>query len=781
MRSRAFPQVDGRLYLSDLSQPATVRRDRWGICYIIAANRADLFVAQGFVHAQDRLWQMELNRRAANGTLSELFGRRTLNSDRLSRTLGFARLAQSSLSALSEQAQLDLAAYSAGINAYLETKPKRPLEFVILNHHAEPWRVLDSLAYGRLQMWALTTGASGELAYAQLIEKIGAEQAKAFGLRYPSANPVTLPWGVEINALKLDKMMETAVAPFLGKGSGKGEGRGSNGWVIAPQRSQTGRPLLANDMHLPVAMPSHWHIQHLQSADGFKVAGFTQPGLPYVMVGHNEQFAWGATMAYTDCEDLFLERFDGERPYHYACDGRWHQADVQHEIIHIRASKPHTETVIHTQNGPLIDNSLCASSNLNGVRVALSSTALSPNLRVDGFGLLNTAYNWNSFLEAVRCVEAPPLNFLYADREGNIGHALAGKIPVRGQGDGLLPQAGWQSDATWQGAVPSETLPHALNPTQRYVVSANHKIMVEESPFLGNVWRNGYRARRIEEMIEGGMSGSMETAVQLQQDQLSLPALQLCRHLSTLQPAHPNSRFCLQQLQRWDGVLSTNSIVPTIYQTFLVHLTQATLKLLPQSLCQMILGVGGDENFQPLNDFQGQWIVTLLMLLESEDDKWLYAKSRAGLLLECLEKTAVTLNGIFGPDPAQWRWGNHHTLTYKHPLSKITPLDRIFDVGPVEVGGDSSTVQQTGIMPLSMQQFNFQNNGISVSTRMVVDVGNWNQFQLLHGPGQSGHCGHPNYDDLVGVWQRDHLLTMPWDEEEIREGTAVSLLLLPHK
>ncbi|MCP5098694.1 MAG: penicillin acylase family protein, partial [Chloroflexi bacterium] len=311
---KRLPQVNGRLYLPSLHQPVTIQRDKWGIPHIHAANRHDLFLAQGFVHAQDRLWQMELNRRAAKGTLSAVFGKLTLDTDRLSRTLGFNRLAHHNWAHFNGKARADLLAYTDGVNAYLAQQKPLPIEFSLVQHTPEPWLPVDSLAYGRLQMWALTHGAVGEWIYAQVLDKVGAKMGAELGMYYPDGNPITLSDGIDVQALNVKQVLETAVMPFHGKGSLDGAGRGSNGWVIDADKSSTGHAILCNDMHLPVGTPSLWHIQHLRSDDGFHATGFTQPGFPYVMVGHNDNISWGATLSYVDCEDLFVEKFHPTEP-----------------------------------------------------------------------------------------------------------------------------------------------------------------------------------------------------------------------------------------------------------------------------------------------------------------------------------------------------------------------------------------------------------------------------------------------------------------------------------
>lgn len=778
----SMPQTNGRIYLDAPIKPISINRDQHGVVYIFAETRTDLFFGQGFVHAQDRLWQMELNRRAAHGTLSELFGKRTLHTDRLARTLGFSRLAKTTVSLLSTQAQTDLQAYTDGVNTFINSRSKRPFELYLLNHTPTPWQIIDSVAYGRLQMWALTTGASSELIYVQLRSAVGEEKAKEWGIIYPPENPITLPYASDlIQRLRLDKMLNggDAGTPFLGKGSS--HGRGSNGWVVGKALTNSNQPLLANDMHLPMSIPSTWHLQHLQSDDGFKAAGFTQPGLPYIMIGHNEHIAWGATMAYTDGEDLFIEQFDAKRPFDYKVKNEWKPAQQFRELIKIRGQKPHLETVMQTHHGPIVSGSLIERSNPH--KIALASVALTPELTMDGFGKLNEAKNWFDFQTAVSRIQAPSLNLLYADRNGNIGAALTGKQPIRPKGrDGTMPNEGWHGKHDWQGLVPIEQMPFQLNPPNSKIISANHKIVPDTYPvYLGKMWRNGYRAKRIAELLADDTAVSPQKCRQIQLDDFSIPAQKICSYLIDLKPKSPLAQGYLKHLHSWDFRMSTRSIETTIFQIFISHLMQEVARSVPAPLQMSLFGLGPHENLQPVNDFQGQFLTILLNMLENPESKWLKSTQKNRILEVCLEKTAVSLEANFGKNPEDWRWGKHHQITLKHPLGIVKPLSNLLNIGPIPISGDGYTVHQTSMHPHTVQNFDFQNNAISVSTRMIADLSDWNQFEVIHASGQSGHWQSPHYADLVALWKNGRFIKMPWEKSAIKSKMIDSLLLLPQK
>lgn len=766
-----LPQTDGRLYLPGLRDRVTIQRDRWGIPHIQAANRHDLFFAQGVVHAQDRLWQMELNRRAATGTLSALLGPATLDTDRLARTLGFARLARQSWECLSERVRADVLAYTDGVNAYLNSRPPLPVEFSLLRHTPAPWQPLDTVAYGRLQMWALSNGASGELPLAQLIKAVGEARAAELAPHYPAGNPLTLPGGIEVNALALDGMMGSGTAAFLGKGGMDGAGRGSNGWVISPARSATDHAILCNDMHLPIGTPSLWYFLrlHLPRDGGLAVAGFSQPGLPYVLVGRNAHIAWGATLAYTDCEDLFVEKLHPETPTRYLFAGEWRAAEIIEERIAVRGQPDHVERVTLTHHGPIVSPVLPC----GGQVLALSSTALQAETVFDGFARLNEARNWEDFVSAVSHIHAPALNLLYADVHGNIGHYVSGRVPVRAAGDGRVPAPGWRGDHEWIGFIPFDDMPHALNPAQGYIISANNRIIGDDYPhYLGQIWRNGYRAGRLEQLLTGQAKISLADCRRFHLDVTTLPGQALVAYLDHFDTAQPAAALALRLLRAWDGRLTPDSVGGAVYEVLLAQLARAILEpCLEPAVLNDCLGVGPHPILAPVNEFQGYWTATLLRLLANPNSAWLPADERHAVIERALAATTAELRRRLGNDPAGWQWGRLHRVRFAHALGAQRPLNHLFDQGPYPIGGDGDTVAQAGIRPDAP----YDNNAISVSSRHIVEMGGdpANSIAML-APGQSGHPGSPHYGDLIRPWLAGEYFPMAGREAEVRHCLTLS-------
>jgi penicillin amidase len=770
-----LPRADGRIKVAGLKGEVLIQRDKWGVPHIQASSRQDLFFAQGYAHAQDRLWQMELNRRAAAGKLAAIIGDMALETDRLSRTLGFARLATGSWENSGDMVRADVEAYAAGINANLEDRRKLPLEFSLLSHEPEPWTPLDTLAFARLMAWTLSHGLAGKLTRAQLIERLGAELAAGLEPHYPERNPITLPEGIEFNALKLDDMLDAAGGPFLGR-SMEGAGRGSNGWAIAGRRSATGHPILCNDVHLPVKTPSLWYYNHLRQLEdekvrkGLHVAGVSLPGIPYVLVGHNESIAWGATLSFVDCEDLYVERLGADERPRYRYKGNWHEAEIVEEQIEIRNRPDHVERIVTTRHGPIISNILPHSRQA----VALSSMALREFEAFDGFALLNAAASWDDFVRGVASIESPPLNLIYADTSGNIGYYLSGKVPVRANGQGLVPVPGWTGEHDWIAEVPFEELPHAFNPKRGFLVTANHRIVGDDYPYyLGSLWRNGYRARRLEELIETAGTISIEECCRFHLDTESIPGKELVNSLETLETPDPEATLSLQLLRSWDGRLDPESRGGAVYEVLLRRLSQVILEPnLGTELARQFLGMGPQPVLYPVNEFHGQWVAVFLRMLEDPENPWLPGgHSRQATLIRCLAETTRELRRLLGKDTDQWRWRRLQKIRFDHAMSTQPILDRIFGQGPVSPGGDTDTVSQAAASPDDRE------GNIASSYRQVVNLGDFDASHAMLVPGQSGNLGSQHYGDLIQPWLDGEYFPMAFEAPAVAENAEHALTL----
>ncbi len=791
-----LPVTTGEWVLPGLNGCVTIRRDRWGIPHIEANDRHDLFYAQGFVHAQERLWQMEVNRRLGQGRLAELFGAVALDTDRLVRTVGFHRLAQIDWQQASPAVRNVITAYAAGVNVWLNIG-QRPLEFVLLRHTPEVWTPLDTLAYARVMIWVLSHGWSGELTRARLLQALGPAKLADLEIQYPERHPITLPPGVNFDELVLDPKVAALQGPFLGRAL-EGGGIGSNGWVVSGARSTTGYPLLCNDMHLPLNAPSLWIYNHLRSEDGLHVAGVSLPGAPGVMVGHNASIAWGMTLAFTDCEDLYVEQVDPAHPHRYWYRDRWLEMEVVREKIHVRGrAAPHIEEVHRTRHGPVLSpvlphlttpaagaaETMAAPADPDPAHhrrarryaLALCSMALQPMQTTAAFLQLNQAVHWDDFVAAMRLVEAPQLNVLYADRAGNIGYWVTGTVPVRGRGQGLVPAPGWTGDYDWIGTVPFDAMPHAYNPPDGLIVTCNHRITGDDYPYyLGSGWMNGYRAQRVHQVLDPLAQISPDACQRLQTDQLSLPGLALVAHVRDLVTDDADAQLGLTLLRRWDGRLGADSVGGALFQVVRSRLlARVLLPSLGKDLTAAYLGIGYHELLAPVTEFYGHATVRLLDWLADPASPWIQAAGgKTALLSGALADAVRWLRRHLGADPASWQWGRLHRTTFQHTLGVQKPLDAVFNYGAFPTGGDTDTVWQAASLPGT-----YANNGFSASYRQVIDLGNLSNSRAVLPPGQSGHLASPHYGDLAPLWLRGECFAMLWEQVDVQQETTDLLML----
>ncbi len=763
-------QTEGKITVPGVSAPVEVLRDRWGIPHIYAGATRDLFFAQGFVHAQDRLFQMDLNRRTAKGTLAELFGKLALDTDRASRTFGFARIGRADWQALSPDVREIISAYTEGVNAWIERTAKRlPIEYSLIQMRPEPWDVQDTMALSRLMIWQLSHAWYDEIVRAKLVEKLGSEHAAELEISYPQGNPVTLPQGIEFNRLNPDGSLQAVRGPFLARGLG------SNEWAISGKRSATGKPYLCNDMHMVLGLPLLWYVNHLETG-AIHVTGESVPGLPMVLVGHNDRIAWGATLAYIDCEDLFVEQFDPQDPARYRFQEEWRQAEIIDEPIRIKGqAEPKIEKIVVTHHGPVITDAVGARSDQ---RIAVQSMALRPCPALEGWWGLQQAGDWDSFTAAVRKIEAPQLSLAYADVDDNIGYWISGKVPIRASRPAKVPAPGWTGEHEWTGEVPFEWMPHALNPQAGFMVNCNNKIVPDDYPYaLGDVWMNGYRARRLTDMIEGCEKISPKEFHAMQTDVTCLPGLEFVRHLDGLVSADPDVKLAIDRLRSWDGRLTTGSVEGTLYEVIRYTLVRNLFDpVLGKELTDELLGKAFNPVLFPDHEFYGNETPAVLRMLGDPDSWWMaQAGGRNPLLERSIVEAVGWLRRELGDDPNEWKWGRLHHLVLAHPLGIQKPLDLVFNRGPYPVGGDTDTPWQAAMSPGEP----YDNRLWAPSMRHVIDLSDLSRSEFIIPTGQSGQLGSPHYDDLVAPYLEGKYIPMLWTRAQVLGELEATLVLSP--
>ncbi|GBD30755.1 Acyl-homoserine lactone acylase QuiP [bacterium HR32] len=741
---RAFPQTVGVLAVEGLQAPVEVVRDPWGVPHVYARTEHDLFFAQGYVHAQDRLWQMEVNRRTASGRLSEWFGERTLATDRFLRTLGLRHAAALEWQLLSAEAQAALRAYAAGVNAFLrQNRGRLPLEFVLLRTAPEPWSPLDSLAFGKLMAYDLGGNWQTELLRADLQALLGPEAVAR--LLPPPLPDTPIIVGGRVGA---PQGGQTAAAVV-----------GSNNWVLSGEKTDTGKPYLANDPHLRIGFPSIWYTMHLVGGR-YHVAGFTFPGVPGVVIGHNGHLAWGVTNANPDVQDLFLERLHPQDPSRYLFRGRWWPVQTRVEEIRVRGrAEPERWVVRSTHHGPILNDVV------EGLRevVALRWTALLPTTVAEGVLRYNRARTVQEFREALRYFHVPAQNFVFADRKGNVGYQLPGRIPVRARGDGTVPVPGWTGEYEWVGWVPYEALPSLSNPPQGWIATANNRIVHDGFPYhLGSEWSEGLRARRIAEVLASRGRFSLEDLKRLQYDHVSLAARRIAPVLGRVAVADEGVRAVQEELARWDGRLSVESRPAAVYEAFLVRAAEVLFR--PR------LGEKLWERYarRPFV------MAALLWLWERPQDPWWGPGGRDRAVGDILQGAVRDLEARLGRDRSRWRWGALHRARFGHLLDPIPVVGRLLGLGPYPTPGDGWTVNQAAYSLL--RPFD---QTVVASMRMIVDLADLDRSVAVHTTGQSGLLGHPYRGDLAPLWAEGRYHPLLWSREAVDRHARARLELRP--
>jgi penicillin G amidase len=802
MVRRPLARTSGQLSLPGLAAPVQILRDRWGVPHIYARSTSDLFMAQGYVHAQDRLWQMELQRRTGLGRLAEVFGPVALDTDRFVRVLGFNRVVQREAQALEGEARMVVDAYVRGINAFLAQNPRRlPIEFTILRLRPEPWQAEDVLVWAKMMALNLSRDWMTDLLRARIVAAVGPERAALLEPEYPPAHPLTIPPGVRYgDTLGADALrMAAAAAPFTGSSAA---GQGSNAWAVNGTRTASGRPLLASDPHLILQVPSLWYENHLSGGD-IHVAGASIPGIPCVVIGHNERVAWGLTNGENDVQDLFIERFDPGDPTRYQFQGAWEQATIVRERIVVKGqAEPTIEEVRITRHGPIISPLVSPGSEEDkktrrqgegqdggegsssphlpvslSEHLALRWAALDPGPNIAAALELNRAHDWASFRAAVAKWVMPTQNFIYADVEGHIGYTLGGALPIRARGDGLLPVPGWTGEYEWTGMIPPDELPHVLDPDEDFVASANTQIAGASYPYaLPGEYLPGYRAARIRQLIAQTAQHSVKSFSAIQGDQRSLPGLELAALAGRLAAPTSIARQAREALAAWDGELTADSIAGAIYARLREKLLQAAYSDVAEPL-GFVAGLGVFTAL-PATGYLWRALPQLLERLAARDDSRLPGgRSSDQLLSDAWEATIAELRAELGDDVGEWRYGRYHTLTLRHPLGASAALAPLFNRGPYPIGGDSDTVR----MGHSPRQFAGQPIYVAPSYRQICDLSNWDLSVSIHAVGQSGQPGSKHYADLVDAWRMMQYHPMAWSRARVEDVTSERLTLEPAK
>jgi penicillin amidase len=761
---RRLPVTSGSLTLSGLHAPLRIHRDRWGIAYVEAESDADVAFGIGFCHGQDRAFQLELLQRVARGTLAELVGGAALPIDRLARRIGFRYAALQQWNLIDGAVRESLEAYARGVNAGRTAGlPRRPHEFVLLRGQPTPWEPADSLGVVKIISFTLATNWDAELARLHLLEKDGPEALAALDPAYPDWLPVTTPPG-QAAGPALDRLAED-LAAFQ---SVARTGGGSNNWAVAPSRTATGRPILANDPHLDARLPPHWYLLQARTPT-FAVAGASFLGGPVVMSGHNGHAAWGVTAGCVDNTDLFIEQI-GPDGASVRQGGGFVPCPVREEVIAVRGGEPVVERVLMTPRGPVITPAVDSPS----VALSLRATWLDP-LPAGGLLRLHHVRSFDELRHGLGPWPATSQNVAYADATGTIGWKLVGTAPRRRKGWGTLPLPGWDPACGWEDdPVPEADMPHAVNPPEGFVATANNKPQPDGvGPFLGTDWLDGYRVASIGRHLAARRDWDVASTLALQTDQQALAWEEIRAVVLAAPSAEADAKRALELLRGWDGRVAIDSPAAAVYELFLAEMVGRTARAKAPKSAAYALG----RSLNPLTDFNFfcyRRTGHLVRLLRTQPAGW-FARSWPEEIADGLAAAVRTLRTRYGDHTSGWAWGRIRPLVPQHPIGRKRFLDRVFNLGPVPFGGDADTINQGAALPLEP----LADVDNIASVRVVIDVGAWHNSRFSLPGGQSGNPFSPHYADLFEVWQRGEGVPIAWTPEEVQTAATRTLELRP--
>jgi len=749
--------VGGEILCEGITGRVRIRRDEHGIAYVDAENDHDAWFGLGFCHGQDRAFQLEGLLRVVRGTLSALIGPDGLPIDRLSRRIGFFRSAQARLRVVDDDIRMRAEAYAAGVTAgTTKGMEKKAHEFALLRTEPTPYTAADALAMLELMSFLLASNWDAELARLQILRSDGPEAVAALDPTYPDWLPATRPVDTAVGPV-IDRLAED-LATFT---TAMGAGGGSNNWAIAGSRTVTGRPILANDPHLAPTHPAHWYLARLSTPEWI-VAGATFVGLPGVPAGFNEHGAWGVTAGLVDNTDLFVEEI-GEDGRSVRQGDEFVPCDVLTEEIEVKGAEPVVEDVLITPRGPIVGPALDADE----AAISMRAVWLDPR-PVRGFLAVERSTDFASFRELFRAWPGLPLNMVYASAEGTIGWQLVGEAPVRRKGWGTVPLPGWDPGAGWEDRTLSiDDLPWAENPDIGFVATANNKPVPdgEDGPFLGFDFMDGYRIARIDEALGESSGWDLPRVAALQMDRKSIPWREMRDVVLSVPEDDEDVALAAGTLRDWDGVVGPDSVGATIYEFFVVEMTQRLVVAKAPIAAAWALGRG----FTPLSPetaLGARRVGHLVRLLREQPEGW-FRRGWKAEIADALGTVVRSLRSRYGDDPGRWRWGTVRPLTFRHPVGERKPLDRVFNLGPFPWGGDANTVSQASVSFLDPTQ----NPGFVPSMRMVVDVGNWDENRFVLPGGQSGNPMSGHYADQLDAWRRGEGITVAFGDEAVELAT----------
>ncbi|MEE1131391.1 MAG: penicillin acylase family protein [Caryophanon sp.] len=720
------PKIEGELQVDVLEQEVSVVRDEAGVPHITAQTEADLYRAQGYIQAQDRLFQMDLSRRQASGRLAEVVGESAVDTDKFFRTFSLRHAAEASYDGYDDESKQVLQWFAEGVNAYI-AEGKFSYEFSVLGYEPEEWTPIDSLTIGKYMAYDLG-GHWNLLAFRHwAVNNLSEELYSELDITYPEDAKTVI---ASEDAPKVASWFDAAVLP--------NEFNGSNNWVVSGDKTASGKPLLADDPHLGLGTPSIWYQMHLQSPEQ-NVSGVIFAGIPGIILGHNDEIAWGVTNVGPSVQDLYIERTNPENIHEFLYDGEYYKADVREENIEVKGGDVEEFEVVTTKHGPIISDLIFDDRPASEV-YSMQWTALEATKELQAILAFNKAGSWDEFETALEDFNAPAQNFVFASADGTIAYKANGNIPVRLKGNGTLPVPGDSSEYGWSGYIPYDELPTIVNPEEGYIATANNKIVSDDYPYhITDMWAQPYRYERIVELLEGRNDLTVEDMQAMQMDTVNLYAKEfLPKFITSIEKLDEEKQYSdiVAALKEWDYNETVDASEPLVFNLMVEHLKDNLFrKSIPDDVYKMMQG-----KYQAMDNIIRDGY-------EGKEGAWL--TSVGGLDVVVYNSFIDALNRLQTLYPEtefeDWKWGDYHQLTFDHPLASNELLARFVNPAYVPVGGSRTTVMAAGNPA----------NGLvdhGAAWRFVADLNDLSSAYHINGPGQSGHFKSQWYADQVNAW-----------------------------
>ncbi len=773
--TKSFPTVSGTERIKGIQASVQIYRDEYGVPHIFAASDRDGYFAVGYVHAQERLWQMELIRRAGMGRLSEVLGTPALTADKMFRTLGLWRLAQNNTQSLEPQVKAALQSYADGVNAFIDShKGSYPAEFDMLKIEPEPWTIENSLVTSRLMAWELNFSRWTEVLMGEFVQQFGEQRARELFPYWPQGGPYILPQEVKKRTISsLPTGLIDADQSYRRLMGIEDFSSGSNAWAISGSKSITGKPIVANDPHLVLMAPGRWYELHLSTPD-VDVAGPSIAGVPFVVIGRNERIAWGVTNAMMDDADYYMEEVDSiQFPTKYLYENEWRPVTQYVDTIFVRDSLPVVYTSYWTHHGPIV-NRIEPDAQFSPQLVSMKWTGNDPSDEARTFYLINRARNWDDFKEALKSFGSPAQNFVYGDVDGNIGYYTGGRLPIRKTKSAILPYPGTTGEFDWSGYVPFEKMPQQLNPPVGFIATANNKIVDDSYPYyISNTWEPPWRATRITEILKSQEKFSVEEMQRLQLDLISPQAQELVpiilKAFDGQEIKNNDIKTALTYFRNWNFEMKKEDVATTLFETFFLKTLHNTFE---EKFGPKLLGLYDTLASTPMT--------VMTELLKKDSSAWFdntttpLVETKNDIIRKSLTDAIVDLKGLLGGELKEWQWGRLHKIEFKHVFGANNLLRPIFDVGPFAVGGSHSTIWK-GDFSLNQPYA----NTVGPSTRQIFDLSDLNNTRAVTPPGQSGQIFYKHYSDQVQLWLLGAYRRMPMGRDVIERTCRDVLTLEP--